>query len=103
MISNASDFNDADLLSNPKAEQFLSNSIAIPILESKGNLLLQSGNDEAKLLAALMAYERAIEILDLLCKKYVSEYTKLQISQQVTVLVEKAIQTSLILTLNVFI
>ena len=95
LISNASDFNDADLLSNPETTDLLSNFLSIPILEAKGNLLLKTGNKEHKLLAALMAYERAIEILDLLCKKYVSEYTKLALSEQITILSEKAIQASL--------
>ncbi len=95
LISNTSDFNDSDLLSNPKTTDIISNSLAIPIFEAKGNLLLKSENDENKLLAALMSYERAIEILDIVCKKYTSEYTKLQLSQQITVLSEKAIQASL--------
>ncbi len=95
LISNASDFNDADLLSNPNSSDIISNTLAIPIFEAKGNLLLESSQDENKLLAALMSYERAIEILDLACKKYTSEYSKLQLSQQITVLSEKAIQASL--------
>ena len=95
LISNASDFNDADLLSNPKTTDIISNALAIPIFEAKGNLLLQSDNDENRLLAALMSYERGIEILDLACKKYTSEYSKLQLSKQITILSEKAIQASL--------
>lgn len=95
IISNTSDFNDTDLLSNPKSSDIISNAIAIPIFEAKGNLLLQSSNDENKLLAALISYERAIEILDLACKKYTSEYSKLKLSEQITVLSEKAIQAAL--------
>ncbi len=95
IISNSSDFNDEDLLSNPESSDIISNSIAIPIFEAKGNLLLQSDNDENKLLAALISYERAIEILDLACKKYTSEYSKLNLSEQITILSEKAIQAAL--------
>ncbi len=95
LISNATDFDDTHLLQNPKAKDLISNSLAIPILEAKGNLLYNSSNDENKLLAALMAYERAIEILDLLCKKYTNETTQLQLTQQITAISEAAIQTAL--------
>ena len=95
LISNATDFDETDLLQNPKVKDLISNSLAIPILEAKGNLLYNSSNDENKLLAALMAYERAIEVIDLLCKKYTSEATQLQLTQQITAISEAAIQTAL--------
>lgn len=95
LISNASDFDESDLLRNPPASNMISNTLAIPIFEAKGDLLLQSSNDNNQLLAALISYERGVELLDLICKKYTSEYTKLQLSQQIAALSEKAIQAAL--------
>ena len=95
LVSNASDFDDSDLLTNPLAEDIISPTLAIPIFEAKGNLLLRSNKDENKLLAALMAYERAIELLDVICKKYQSEYAKLQLRDKVTNMSEKAIDAAL--------
>ncbi len=95
LSSNATDFDDSDLLANPLAEDIISPTLAIPIFEAKGNLLLRSNKDENKLLAALMAYERAIELLDAICKKYRSEYAKLQLRDKVTNMSEKAIDAAL--------
>ncbi len=95
LISNARDFDETDLLHNPEVSKLISNTLAIPVFEAKGDLLLNSQNENNQLLAALISYERGIEVIDLICKKYTSEYTQLQLSQQITGLSEKAIQAAL--------
>jgi len=80
--SAAMTFDDADLLANPKVEDLISPLLSIPIFEAKGNLLLQSDRDENQLLASLIAYERAIEILEIICNKYQTEFAKLHLGKQ---------------------
>ncbi len=92
--SAAMTFDDADLLANPKVEDLISPLLSIPIFEAKGNLLLQSDRDENQLLASLIAYERAIEILALICNKYQSEFTKLHLGEQAVRMTEKGIHAA---------
>lgn len=92
--SGAMTFDDADLLSNPKIEDLISPLLSIPIFEAKGNLLLQSDRDENQLLASLIAYERAIETLELICNKYQSEFAKLQLGKQAVRMTEKGIHAA---------
>ncbi|MFK8007440.1 MAG: CHAT domain-containing protein [Saprospiraceae bacterium] len=92
--SGAMTFDDADLLANPKVEDLISPLLSIPIFEAKGNLLLQSDRDENQLLASLIAYERAIEILELICNKYQSEFAKLQLGEQAVRMTEKGIHAA---------
>lgn len=89
--SGAMTFDDADLLANPKVEDLISPLLSIPIFEAKGNLLLQSDRDENQLLASLIAYERAIEILELICNKYQTEFAKLHLGDQAVKMTEKGI------------
>lgn len=89
--SGAMTFDDADLLANPKVEDLISPLLSIPIFEAKGNLLLQSDRDQNQLLASLIAYERAIEILELICNKYQSEFAKLHLGEQAVKMTEKGI------------
>lgn len=92
--SGAMTFDDADLLSNPKVADLISPLLSIPIFEAKGNLLLQSDRDENQLLASLIAYERAIEILELICNKYQSEFAKLHLGEQAVRMTEKGIHAA---------
>ncbi len=87
-------FDDADLLANPKVEDLISPLLSIPIFEAKGNLLLQSDRNENQLLASLIAYERAIDILELICNKYQSEFTKLHLGEQTVRMTEKSIHAA---------
>ena len=87
-------FDDADLLANPKVTDLISPLLSIPIFEAKGNLLLQSDRDENQLLASLIAYERAIEILELICNKYQSEFAKLHLGEQAVRMTEKGIHAA---------
>lgn len=87
-------FDDADLLANPKVEDLISPLLSIPIFEAKGNLLLQSDRDENQLLASLIAYERAMDILESICNKYQSEFTKLQLGEQAVRMTEKGIHAA---------
>ena len=84
-------FNDEDLLENPETDDLFVPLLSIPIFEAKGNLLRESSRDQNKLLASLMAYERAIDILESVCNKYRSEYSKLQLGEQVMKMTEKGI------------
>ncbi len=92
--SNAASFNDEDLLSNPSSDDMISPMLSIPIFEAKGNLLRQSDREQNKLLASLMAYERAIEILEDACNKYRSEYSKLHLGEQVIKMAENGIHVA---------
>lgn len=87
-------FDDADLLANPKVEDLISPLLSIPIFEAKGNLLLQSDRDENQLLASLIAYERAIDILESICNKYQIEFTKLHLGKQAVRMTEKGIHAA---------
>ena len=89
--SGSTSFNDEDLINNPKVDDLFSPLLSIPIFEAKGNLLRASDRDQNKLLASLMAYERAIEILESVCNKYRSEYSKLKLGEQVIDMAEKGI------------
>ena len=68
--------------------------LSIPIFEAKGNLLLQSDREENQLLASLIAYERAIEILESICNKYQSEFAKLHLGEQAVRMTEKGIHAA---------
>ena len=87
-------FDDANLLANPKVEDLISPLLSIPIFEAKGNLLLQSDRDENQLLASLIAYERAIDILESICNKYQSEFAKLHLGEQAVRMTEKGIHAA---------
>ncbi len=87
-------FDDEDLLANPKVEDLISPLLSIPIFEAKGNLLLQSDRDENQLLASLIAYERALDILESICNKYQSEFTKLHLGDQAVRMTEKGIHAA---------
>lgn len=92
--SAAMNFDDADLLSNPKVDDLISPLLSIPIFEAKGNLLLQSTRDENQLLASLIAYERAIEILESISNKYQTEFARLQLGEQAVRMTERGIQAA---------
>jgi len=92
--SNAISFDDADLLSNPIADDLIAPLLSIPIFEAKGNALLESDNSSNQTLAAMIAYERGLEILEIVNSKYRTEYSKLHLGEQAISLTEKAINAA---------
>ena len=92
--SNSNPFEETDLLFNPKASDLIAPLLSIPIFEAKGNALLQSDESSNQALGAMMAYERGLEILEVVNNKYRTEYSKLQLGNQAMHLTEKAINAA---------